>query len=294
MKPLSKKAQGIFYVALCIFLWSMIPTFAKLSQSRLDHHQYLFYSSVVSFLSLLAVATYRQRTHELLKYSAKTYLALLGLGFLDFLFYLLLYFGYERANGLEVLVMQYGWPICIVLLSLFILKERLGFAKIVSLILGFAGVAIVITKGDLAQVDFGNIGVIITVLIGAFSFALFSVLSKKVSINLTNAVSVYFFTAVVYSFISMETFSSFTFPTAQEWLFIAVNGVFLNGISYLFWIKALQNADASFVAPFIFITPVLSASFLIAVFDEPILPVYFIGLALVISSGIVNSLKKRF
>ncbi|NCB53699.1 MAG: DMT family transporter [Epsilonproteobacteria bacterium] len=294
MKPLSKKAQGIFYVALCIFLWSMIPTFAKLSQSRLDHHQYLFYSSVVSFLSLLAVATYRQRTHELLKYSAKTYLVLLGLGFLDFLFYLLLYFGYERANGLEVLVMQYTWPIFIVLLSLFILKERLGFAKIVSLILGFAGVAIVITKGDLAQVDFGNIGVIITVLIGAFSFALFSVLSKKVSINLTNAVSVYFFTAVVYSFISMETFSSFTFPTAQEWLFIAVNGVFLNGISYLFWIKALQNADASFVAPFIFITPVLSASFLIAVFDEPILPVYFIGLALVISSGIVNSLKKRF
>ena len=294
MKPLSKKAHGIFYVALCIFLWSMIPTFAKLSQSRLDHHQYLFYSSVVSFLSLLAVATYRQRTHELLKYSAKTYLALLGLGFLDFLFYLLLYFGYERDNGLEVLVMQYTWPIFIVLLSLFILKERLGFAKIVSLILGFSGVAIVITKGDLEQVDFGNIGVIITVLIGAFSFALFSVLSKKVSINLTNAVSVYFFTAVVYSFISMETFSSFTFPTANEWLFIAVNGVFLNGISYLFWIKALQNADASFVAPFIFITPVLSASFLIAVFDEPILPVYFIGLALVISSGIVNSLKKRF
>jgi len=294
MKPLSQKAQGIFYVTLCIFLWSMIPTFAKLSQSRLDHHQYLFYSSIVSFVSLLAVAIYRQKTHELLKYSGKTYLALFGLGFLDFLFYLLLYFGYEKANGLEVLVMQYTWPIFIVLLSLFILKEHLGMGKIASLILGFLGVTVVITKGDFAQVDLGNIGVIITVLIGAFSFALFSVLSKKVSINLTNAVTIYFFTAVIYAFISMETFSHFVFPTAKEWLFIAINGVFLNGISYLFWIKALQNADASFVAPFIFITPVLSASFLIAVFDEPILPIYFIGLALVISSGIVNSLKKRF
>jgi drug/metabolite transporter (DMT)-like permease len=285
--------QGTLYVALCIFLWSMIPTFAKLSQSRLDHHQYLFYSSIVSFLSLLAVAIYHQKTHELLKYSGKMYAALLGLGFLDFFYYLLLYFGYEKANGLEVLVMQYTWPIFIVILSLFILKERLGMGKIASLILGFLGVAVVITKGDFAQVDFGNIGVIATVLIGAFSFALFSVLSKKVSINLTNAVTIYFFTAVIYSFISMETFSHFVFPTAKEWLFIAINGVFLNGISYLFWIKALQNADASFVAPFIFITPVLSASFLIAVFDEPILSVYFVGLLLIILSGVANSITMK-
>jgi len=92
----------------------------------------------------------------------------------------------------------------------------------------------------------------------------------------------------------MQTFSSFIFPTAQEWLFILINGVFLNGISYLLWIKALQNADASFVAPFIFITPILSAGFLMTFFDEPILSVYFVGLLLIVMSGLANSLKKRF
>lgn len=91
----------------------------------------------------------------------------------------------------------------------------------------------------------------------------------------------------------MQTFSFFIFPTAKEWLFILINGIFLNGVSYLFWIKALQNADASFVAPFIFITPILSAGFLITFFDEPIVPVYFIGLVLIILSGLANSLKKR-
>lgn len=290
MKPFSKKAQGIVYVALCIFLWSMIPMFAKLSQSRLDHHQYLFYSSIISFLSLFVIALYHQKTHELLKYSGKMYLALFGLGFLDFFYYLLLYFGYQKASGLEVLVMQYTWPIFIVLFSLVLLREKLGLNKLVSLVLGFLGVVVVITKGDLAQIDFGNIGVIVTVLVGAMSFALFSVLSKKVSINLTNAVTIYFFTAVIYSFISMETFSSFIIPTAKEWLFIVINGIFLNGVSYLFWIKALQNADASFVAPFIFITPILAAGFLIVSFDEPILPVYFIGLVLIILSGLANSI----
>ena len=186
--------------------------------------------------------------------------------------------------------MQYTWPIFIVLFSLVLLREKLGLNKLVSLVLGFLGVVVVITKGDLAQIDFGNIGVIVTVLVGAMSFALFSVLSKKVSINLTNAVTIYFFTAVIYSFISMEIFSSFIIPTAKEWLFIVINGIFLNGVSYLFWIKALQNADASFVAPFIFITPILAAGFLIVSFNEPILPVYFIGLVLIILSGLANSI----
>jgi len=293
MQQLSKNIQGIIYVVLCIFLWSLIPVFAKLGQSSLDHYQYLFYSSIISFLSLLAVALYTKKTHELLKYSGKMYAFLVLLGFLDFFYYLLLYFGYQKSNGLEVLVMQYTWPIFIVLLSLVLLKEKLTINKAVSLILGFLGVIVVITKGNFASIDLSNMSVIGIVLLGAISFALFSVLSKKVSINLANAVTIYFLTAIIYSFISMQTFSSFVLPSGKEWFYILINGIFLNGISYLFWIKALQNADASFVAPFIFITPILSATFLIIVFDEPILSVYFIGLALIVASGLANSLKKH-
>jgi len=221
------------------------------------------------------------------------YLALGLLGFLDFFYYLLLYFGYQKASGLEVLVMQYTWPIFIVLLSLVILKEKLTIHKTMSLTLGFLGVVVVITKGNFASIDFSNIRVISIVLLGATSFALFSVLSKKVSITLANAVTIYFLTAIIYSFISMQMFSSFVLPSGKEWFYILINGIFLNGISYLFWIKALQNGDASFVAPFIFITPILSATFLIIVFDEPLLSVYFIGLALIVASGLANSLKKH-
>lgn len=291
MRVLSGKLQGIMYVGLCIILWSLIPLFAKLSQSRLDHHQYLFYSSIVSFFSLLVIALYQKRAHELFTYSGKMYLVLFLLGFLDFFYYLMLYFGYQKAHGLEVLVMQYTWPIFIVVLSLVFLGERLGVGKIVALILGFLGVVLVITKGEFARVDMSNSSVIGIVLLGSFSFALFSVLSKKVRVNLSNAVSVYFFSAIIYAFISMQTFSSFIVPTPKEWLFIGINGVFLNGISYLFWIKALQNGDASFVAPFIFITPILSALFLILVLDEPFLPIYGVALLMIVLSGLANSLK---
>jgi drug/metabolite transporter (DMT)-like permease len=185
------------------------------------------------------------------------------------------------------------WPIFIVILSLFILKETLTKNKLLSVIFGFIGVSIVVTKGDFTQLDFTNVDVLLIVMLGAIAFALFSVLSKKVTTNLTNAVMVYFFSAILFSYITMSMFSTFIFPSSKDWFSIIVNGVFLNGVSYLFWIKALQSMDASKVAPYIFITPILSAFFLILFFDEPILMAYFVGLVFVIISGLLNSLKRK-
>ncbi len=284
---------GAFYVAACIILWSLIPSFAKFAQNTLDQHQYMFYSSTVSFITLLCISIYQKKAGEVFSYSIKTLSLLLLLGFLNFLYYLLLYLGYKEANGLEVLVIQYLWPIFIVVLSLILLKEKLSKNKVLSVLIGFTGVTIVITKGNIHQLDFSNLNILLIVMIGTFSFALFSVLSKTIKVNLTNSVMIYFLAASIYSYISINTFSRMTFPLPNDWISIIINGVFLNGISYLFWIKALKQMDASQVAPYIFITPILSASLLILIFNEPILPVYYIGLILVIISGLINTKFSR-
>ena len=293
MKNYLKANLGIIYIALCIILWSLIPTLAKFAQSGLDHHQYLFYSSIISFLSLFIVSLFQKNLKEIFIYSKKIFLVLFALGFLDFIYYLLLYFGYKHANGLEVLVIQYMWPIFIVFLSLVILKEDFTKKKLISIILGFLGVSLVITKGDFTSLDFSQIDVLLIVMLGAIAFALFSVLSKVVKVDATNAVMIYFFSAILYSIITVSTYSSFIMPSSKDWISIIINGAFINGISYLFWIKGLQMFDASKVAPYLFITPILSAFFLILFFDEEILMVYVVGLFFVILSGLVNSLKSK-
>lgn len=284
---------GIIYIILCIILWSLIPTVAKFAQSELDHHQYLFYSSIVSFLSIFVVSFFQNNLKEILTYSKKIFLVLFALGFLDFLYYLLLYFGYDHANGLEVLVIQYMWPIFIVFLSLIILKEDFTTKKLISIILGFLGVSFVTTKGDFTSLDFSQIDVLLIVMLGAIAFALFSVLSKVVKVDATNAVMIYFFSAILYSIITVSTYSTFIIPSAKDWISIIINGAFINGISYLFWIKGLQMFDASKVAPYLFITPILAAFFLILFFDEEILTIYFVGLFFVVLSGLVNSWKSN-
>nr|WP_236778774.1 DMT family transporter [Aliarcobacter cryaerophilus] len=251
----------------------------------------LFFNNFLSFtFYCLTISEKLKRNIYIFK---KIFLVLFALGFLDFIYYLLLYFGYKHANGLEVLVIQYMWPIFIVFLSLVILKEDFTKKKLISIILGFLGVSLVITKGDFTSLDFSQIDVLLIVMLGAIAFALFSVLSKVVKVDATNAVMIYFFSAILYSIITVSTYSSFIMPSSKDWISIIINGAFINGISYLFWIKGLQMFDASKVAPYLFITPILSAFFLILFFDEEILMVYFVGLFFVILSGLVNSLKSK-
>ncbi|WP_141093053.1 hypothetical protein [Campylobacter hyointestinalis] len=76
--------QGSIYLALCILLWSFIPVFAKFAGTSLDHHQYLFYSSIVSFASLLVVLIFSKSIKSVFSYKFSTYVFLFFLGFLDF------------------------------------------------------------------------------------------------------------------------------------------------------------------------------------------------------------------
>lgn len=294
---MSDKTKGTLLVLICVMLWAMIPPAAKYGQSSLDNHQFLFFSSVVSFICLFVFALVQKKLSSIKKYTKFDWLKAIILGLLGtYIYYLFLYLGYKEAKGLEVLVIQYTWPILIVLFSIFILKERLSIKGALALFFGFIGVFVVLAKGEFSNIHIDNLYVIALVFLGASSFALFSVLSKKIYLEPLTLTAVYFLSAVVASFFSMFYFSNFKLPTFYEWFPILLNGIFLNGFSYLLWIKALQLTKASYLAPFIFITPVVSAFYLILFFDENVSIYYLIGLVCVVLAGLINSeikIKKK-
>ena len=283
------KTKAIIYILICVVFWSLCPVVSKLGQVNLDNHQFLFWSSAVSFLACLGVTVATNQSKIFLTYKTRDWLNAIFLGFLGtYLYYILLYFGYANAQGLEVLVMQYSWPIFIVILSIFILKEKLTLKRALAVLLGFLGVVTVLTKGDFTQVHFDNYFVNILTLIAGFTFGLFSVLSKKVHLEPYTLITIYFLTATVFSFISMLWLSDFSLPTKDALIPILVNGILVNGFSYIFWIKALKLVNASFIVPFVFLTPILAALYLIIFFREPLLPVYGFGLLAVIIGGLLN------
>lgn len=288
------RTKGTILVLICIALWAMIPPAAKFAQSELDNHQFLFWSSLISFVCLFSTTLFYKKTLHIKNYTKKEWFNVILLGLLGtYVYYLFLYLGYKEAKGLEVLVVQYTWPILIVVFSLLFLKEKLTIQKSLAIVLGFFGVVIVLTKGDFSNIHIDNFAVIVLVFLGASSFALFSVLSKKVHLEPIGVTSIYFLSATVASFASMIYFSEFAFPTGNEWFPVILNGMFLNGFSYLLWLNALKATEASYLAPLVFITPILSAIYLIILFDEPLQVVYLVGLICVVLAGIINSLKSK-
>ena len=289
---MSSRLKAALYALLCVALWALIPVVAKLGQSSLDNHQFLFWSSLVSFAVIASLVVANNRVVEIKRYSVKEWLWFSFLGLLGtYIYYLFLYLGYARATGLEVLVIQYTWPILIVIFSLFLLNERLNIAKVLGIMSGFSGVLLVLTKGEFNQVNIDNPLVISYVAAGAACFALFSVLSKKVKRDPLGVVAVYFLVATIASLISMLYFSEFALPSSNEIAAVLLNGILVNGLSYVLWIQALRLTEASYLAPLTFITPALSVIYLVILFDEPLVMASLVGLVLVIIGGLINSIQ---
>jgi len=282
-------SQSLILAGLAILAWSFIPVVARFGQDGMDSYQFLFWSNLLSSVVIVICVIAFGKWPRGIMYTARDIAHASLLGFLGCCFYYLcLYYGYAHGNGLEVLVFQYTWPLLIVLLSLWLLKEKLTLQKAAAVLLGFAGVMVVITRGRLEALPLEAIGVDLIVLIGAFSFALFSVLAKRFKRDPVSSVLFYFLSATVASAVVMLVFSTPALPPQSTLLSVIVNGALINGVSYLLWIKALSLSEASRIAPLVFFTPVLSAVLIVLVFGEPFLAVYVVGLVLVIGAGLLT------
>lgn len=288
------KAIGLSYALLCVLLWSFIPVVSRFGQAKLDNFQFLFWSNVLSLIVVSLAAIYFKKLGAIKKIRRRKIIQLVLLGTIGCAFYYLcLYYGYAHAKGLEVLIIQYSWPFLIVVLSAFLLKEKLTFISLFSALLGFLGIGIVLTKGNLSSVHFSNLSTDLLVFTGAFSFALFSVLSKKIQEEEYTTTVLYFLGGVLLSTISMLLISHFSFPSTGEIIPVIINGAFINGVSYIFWLKSLSLIPASIAAILVFLTPVISTFLIILVFQEPFLGSYGVGLVMVLAAGFLANKQRN-
>lgn len=287
------KVLGLIYALLCVVLWSFIPVISRFGQVKLDNFQFLFWSNLLSLIVVSLAAIYFKKLNNIRNIRKEKIIQLVLLGTIGCAFYYLcLYYGYAHAKVIEVLIVQYSWPFLIVILSTFLLKEKLTFISFLSACLGFLGIGIVLTKGNLYSVNLSNISANFIVFIGSFSCALFSVLSKKIQEEEYTTTVLYFIGGVFLSTLSMLLISRFSFPSVGELVPVIINGAFINGVSYIFWLKSLSLIPASVAAILVFFTPVISTFLIIVIFQEPFLWSYGAGLLMVLTAGFLAN-KQR-
>lgn len=171
--------KSYIYASITVVIWATLAPVVKLLLNDIPSFEALAISSAFAFVFLLIVNIISGSIKLMKTYRVTDYLIMAGLGFIGlFAYSALYYFGIDQLSSQEACILNYLWPIMIVLFACIILKEKLTVRKIIALLLSFAGIVVLM----LGNADAGNGSRIlgITACVGAaVCYGLFSVLNKK-------------------------------------------------------------------------------------------------------------------
>ena len=257
-----------FYAAITIVLWGAMPALTKDLLNALPKFETLALSSLFAFLFLFAV---NRRTHALKNISAEKIFTASWLGFLGlFLYSAFLYVGLENLSSQEACVLNYLWPLMIVLFSCPILGEPLTRRKLLAVGLSFGGVALVMLGGASTE-NFSAEKILsaVSCVIAAACYGLFSVLNKKIRLEQKFAMMIIWLTTAVCSFAAGFFFETWTVPAVNQIFGLLWLGVLIDAVAYLTWALALENsANTARTANLAYLVPILAIFISTLVFGE--------------------------
>ena len=171
-------------------------------------------------------------------------------------------------------------PLIVTALSVFILKEVVGWRRWTAITVGFIGILIILRPGINVFDPFSFIA-----LGCAFLYAVYQVLTRLVS-RYDNNDTTLFYTGIV-GVIILSSIGPFFYKEVQaiDWLWIFIISIL--GLSAHFCIiKSLQLAEASMLQPFSYLHLVFVSIIGILVFNEILETPVLVGSIIVVSAGL--------
>lgn len=188
---------------------------------------------------------------------------LVGIGGL-FGYHALYFLALRLAPPAEAGLLNYLWPLLIVLLSSLLPGERLAPHHIVGAVLGFAGTILLFAGNSGAAPNPAHLPGFIAAFVAAFVWAGYSVMSRKLAAVPTDAVAGFCLATALLAAICHFALEATVWPeTAMQWLAIVALGIGPVGIAFFVWDIGMKRGDIRVLGAASYATPVLSTAFLI-------------------------------
>jgi drug/metabolite transporter (DMT)-like permease len=197
-------------------------------------------------------------------------------------------------NAGEAATLAYTMPVWAALLARPILGERLGLHRIMALVLGISGVAVLL-GGNVFHAETDKLPGVAIALTAAMLFALGTVLSKRWPLVMDPIAMTAWqvgigCTVLLVASLVLES------PHLLEmhwfgWAALTYTAVVSLGICYLMWFAALRRLEASTAAIGTLLTPIVGVLASAIALGEPLLFPQFVSLALVVS-GIMLAVRQ--
>jgi drug/metabolite transporter (DMT)-like permease len=183
------------------------------------------------------------------------------------LYFLALRFAPPAEAGL----LNYLWPLLIVLFSSLLPGERLLPHHIIGALLGLAGTVLLLMGGGGSGFEAGQLPGLAAAFIAAFVWASYSVMSRRLKAVPTDAVAGFCLATAVLAAVVHVLVEKTVWPeTLGQWLAIVALGVGPVGAAFFTWDIGMKRGDIRVLGAASYATPLLSTAFLIlAGFAKP-------------------------
>ncbi len=195
---------------------------------------------------------------------------IVGVGGL-FGYHALYFLALRFAPPAEAGLLNYLWPLLIVLFSSLLPGERLAPHHVIGAVLGLAGTVLLFAGNSSGGFAPGQVPGLIAAFVAAFVWAAYSVMSRKLKGVPTDAVAGFclataLLAAAVHGMVELTVWPD----TIAQWLAIIALGVGPVGAAFYAWDIGMKRGDIRVLGAASYATPLLSTAFLMmAGFAKP-------------------------
>lgn len=196
----------------------------------------------------------------------------------------------------EVVAIGYAAPLLVTMLAAMFLNEKIRLVRFSALLLGMLGVLLVLSpRLTVLDTEITNrlqtIGAL-AALMGAVFSALAQVFARKLVATETTG-SIVFYFSVMSSTLALLTIPfGWTFPSAYQFSLLMMAGL-LGGVGQILLTESYRYAEVAVIAPFEYCSIILALVVGYFVFDELPTQIMMVGVALIITAGIIIIERER-
>lgn len=215
-----------------------------------------------SFSFLLAICKFKFTLIDLLK---KMPIKLLLAGIIGiYLNNLLFIAAFSNAPAEKVDLINYLWPLLIVLFSVFLPKEKLKINQIIGAFVAFYGVYCLITNGQgLSGFEMQYWKGYLYAFLDAICWTYFTLTIRKYKHFSVAQIGIYCGMAAFLSLISHLAVEKFVMPNTSQWCCLALIGITSQGAAYYFWNYGVKNGDYKQLCVLSYFNPIISVGLLV-------------------------------
>ena len=266
--------SAFIYKSLSVLFFVLMSVCIKATGDHIPLFQVVFFRNFFALIPLFFVIYFlKLKLSTINKYPLHLGRAVIGITAMSLFFISIRY-----VPLVEMQTISFSSVFFISILSVFFLGEKIGYRRIIAVIVGFIGVIIILNPGSAIFSNYSFLP-----LIASFFLTIAVIFLKKILLTNNNILSVWIFTAfctVISLFFYDDTW---IWPQNYDLIFMVASG-FLGFVAQICLTKSFQMADASLLAPLDFSSVIWSFLIGYIFFQEFItLNVLFGGLIIIMS-----------